>query len=218
MYSDSRVAGLRTKRLFSNFCWEIVRQRESLGGTGGFHPGLFMSEHDDGHRQYESFTRLFLLNERKVRAFLRVLMVSDEGVDDVLQEVALVAWRKFSELNDGEDFGLWVCVVARYEVLKWRRKHARDRLVFSEDTLKLLSTDELANVERREQEHDALDRCLQKLSMPERALVMSVHTPGSSVARIAEETGRKAKSLYRQVSRLRLALLDCVKTRLAEEM
>jgi len=177
-----------------------------------------MSEHDDSHTQYESFTRLFLLNERKVRAFLRVFMVSDEGVDDVLQEVALVAWRKFSELNDGEDFGLWVCVIARYEVLKWRRKHARDRLVFSEETLKLLSADELERVERRDRERAALDQCLQKIPVPERVLVMSVHTPGSSVARIAEETGRKAKSLYRQVSRLRLALLDCVKTRLADEM
>jgi RNA polymerase sigma-70 factor (ECF subfamily) len=177
-----------------------------------------MTERDDSHQLYESFTRLFLRNEEKVRAFVRVMMASDVAVDDVVQEVAVVAWRKFSDLKDGEDFGLWACVIARYEVLKWRRKHARDRLVFSENTLNLLATAELKNVEQREQERSTLDWCLQKLTDSEQALVMSVHISGSSVARIAEETGQQAKQLYRQVQQLRLALLDCVKTQLAKEI
>jgi RNA polymerase sigma-70 factor (ECF subfamily) len=177
-----------------------------------------MTERDDSHQHYESFTRLFLRNEEKVRAFVRVMMTSDVAVDDVVQEVAVVAWRKFSDLKDGEDFGLWAFVIARYEVLKWRRKHARDRLVFSETTLNLLATAELENVGQREQERSALDWCLQRLTDSERALVMSVHISGSSVARIAEETGQQAKQLYRQVPKLRLALLGCVKTQLAKEI
>ena len=145
------------------------------------------------------------------------MMTSDEGVEDVLQEVALVAWRKFAELKEDESFGKWACMIARYEVLKWRRKHARDRLVFSERTLELLSEAELENVELRERERSALDWCIKKLSEAERSLVMAVHLPGSSVARIAEESGQQAKRLYRQVSGLRLALQRCVNARLAEE-
>jgi RNA polymerase sigma-70 factor, ECF subfamily len=177
-----------------------------------------MTEHDNNHRQYEAYTRLFLRNEGKVRAFARAMMTSDAGVDDVVQEVALVAWRKFSDLKEGEEFGLWACVIARYEVLKWRRKHARDRLVFSEQTLNLLATAELESVDLRERERVALDACLESLPDDQRTLVMSVHTPSSSVARIAEETGQQAKRLYRKVSSLRLALLDCVNTQLAEEI
>ena len=180
-------------------------------------PGFFMTEHDNRHRQYEAYTRLFLRNEGKVRAFVRAMMASDVGVDDLVQEVALVAWRKFSDLEEGEEFGLWACVIARYEVLKWRRKNARDRLVFSEQTLNLLATAELESVDLRERERLALDACLQKLPADQRTLVMSVHTPSSSVARIAEETGQQAKRLYRKVSSLRLVLLDCVNTQLAEE-
>jgi len=176
-----------------------------------------MTEQIDHHQQYEAFTRLFLQNEGKVRAFVRAMMTSGAGVDDVVQEVALVAWRKFSDLQEGEEFGVWACVIARYEVLKWRRKHARDRLVFSEKTLNLLATDELENVEHRKRERSALEYCLQKLSDYERALVMSVHTPGSSVARIADEMGQQPKRLYRLVSKLRSALLNCVKTQLTEE-
>ena len=172
---------------------------------------------DESDHRYASFTRLFLHNERKVRAFVRAIMTSDVGVDDVLQEAALVAWRKFSDLQEGEDFGLWACVIARYEVLKWQRRQTRDRLVFSEQTLKLLADAELENVVLRERERTALESCLQKLLEAERALVMSVHTPGSSVARIAEETGQQARRLYQKVSKLRLALLHCVNARLAEE-
>ena len=90
-------------------------------------PGFFMTDHDDRHQHYETFTRLFLRNEGKVRGFVRAMMASDVGVDDLVQEVALVAWRKFSDLKEGEEFGLWACVIARYEVLKWRRTHAGNR-------------------------------------------------------------------------------------------
>ena len=133
-----------------------------------------MTEFDDSHSRYESFTRLFLRNEGKVRAFVRAMMTSDVGVDDVVQEVAIEAWRTFSKLKKSEEFGLWACEIARYEVLKWRRKHARGRLVFSEQTLNLLADADLKNVEQRERERSALDWCLQKLSDAQRTLVMSV--------------------------------------------
>lgn len=179
---------------------------------------------EDTPRHYESFTRLFLQNERVIRAYVRAMVTSDEGVEDILQEVALVAWRKFSELQERESFGRWACVIARYEVLKWRRQQSRDRLVFSERTLELLSATELENVELRERERLALEWCLKNSSEAERALVMAVHVPGASVAHLAEKHGRQAKRLYRQAKRLyrqasglRQALMRCVKSRLAEE-
>ncbi len=175
-----------------------------------------MTTDSDNHHLYESFTRAFLRHERKVRAFVRTMMTSDAAVDDIIQEVATVAWRKFTDLKEEEDFGLWACVIARFEVMKWRRKLARDRLVFSEHTLELLAADELKNVDKRQRERSALAGCLQKLSEAERTLVMAVHTPGASVQRIAEETSQSAKRLYRRVSGLRGALLDCVKCQLAK--
>ena len=125
-----------------------------------------MTERYDSHELYESFTRLFLRNEETVRAYVRAMMTSDVQVDDVVQEVAVVAWRKISELKDDEDFGLWACVIARYEVLKWRRRQVRDRLVFSERTLELLTTVELEFVEQRERERSALHGCLEKKLLP----------------------------------------------------
>ena len=103
-------------------------------------------------------------------------------VDDVMQDVGLACWRKFSELERKEDFPQWACVVARFEVLSHRRKHARDRLVFSEETLALLADVEVTRLDQRQRERVAIEACLQKLALAERTLVLSVHMPGASVA------------------------------------
>ena len=47
-----------------------------------------------------------------------------------MQEVSLVAWRKFPTLTDPAQFPRWGCVIARYEILKFRRTHARDFALF----------------------------------------------------------------------------------------
>lgn len=166
---------------------------------------------------HEAFVEQFARSEQQIRAFVRSLLPPWADVDDVMQDVGLACWRKFSDLEKNEDFPRWACVVARFEVLKHRRKHARDRLVFSEETLALLSDVEVTRLEHRQRERVAIEACLQKLRLAERTLVLSVHTPGASVARIAEETGQQAKRLYRKVSAIRGMLRDCMRQRLAEE-
>ena len=60
-------------------------------------------------------------------------------VDEVIQEVSLVAWRKFPMLTDPAPFPRWACLLARYEILMARRRHARDRLVLDEDIVAKLA-------------------------------------------------------------------------------
>ena len=81
----------------------------------------------------------------------------------------------------------------------------------------LLADVEVTKLEQRQRERVAIEACLQKLGLAERTLVLSVHTPGASVARIAEETGQQARRLYRKVSAIRGMLRDCMRKRLAEE-
>jgi RNA polymerase sigma-70 factor, ECF subfamily len=166
---------------------------------------------------HEAFVEQFARNEQQIRAFVRSSLPPWADVDDVMQDVGLACWRKFADLEKKEDFRPWACVVARFEVLRHRRKHARDRLVFSEETLALLADVEVTKLDRREKERTAIEACLRKLAAAERTLVLSVHTPGMSVARIARETGQKAKRLYRRVGAIRGILRDCVVQQLAGE-
>ena len=77
----------------------------------------------------QDFVRLLALHERAIRGFVRGLLPSSSDVDDVMQEVLVVAWKKFGDLNNRDDFPKWVCAIAKYQVLSFRRRMARDKLV-----------------------------------------------------------------------------------------
>ena len=173
--------------------------------------------------QYNQFVALLARQEQTIRRFVRSLLPSREGVDDVMQETALECWKKFSDFSPAspdeaiEEFVRWACVIARFKALSWQRDSARDRLVFRENVIAQLAVSAMENLDRRELERRAIDACLEQLRDDQRRLVLSIHFPGESIARIAEETGQKARRLYSQLNALRKLLLDCSQQRLAEE-
>ena len=53
--------------------------------------------------------------------------------------VSLVMWRKWDQFDPETEFMNWARVIARFEVLKFRRTMGRDRHVFHGDLMKLLA-------------------------------------------------------------------------------
>lgn len=107
-------------------------------------------------------------------------------------------------------------MIARFEVLRLRRKYARDRLVLSEETIQRLATAAEDRSAVAEMERQALEECMKSLQPVDRQLLMSIHTRGDSVAQIAQQLGRDARRLYRKVNALRDLLSECVKRKVAE--
>ena len=85
------------------------------------------------HTSEENFVQLFAANERHLRAFVRSMGLDWTAVDDVVQTISLVIWRKWSTFDPATDFMRWARVIARFEVLKYRRTMARDQHVFPDD-------------------------------------------------------------------------------------
>lgn len=77
--------------------------------------------------RHDDFLRLFTVCEPALRAFVRSLVPRREDVPEVMQEVAVVLWRKFGDLADPGDFRKWAFGVARLEALAWICDKARDR-------------------------------------------------------------------------------------------
>jgi RNA polymerase sigma-70 factor (ECF subfamily) len=183
-----------------------------------------MEEKMDQESRYNLFVSLLARHDQAIRRFVRSLLPSREGVDDVLQETALECWKKFSDFvpqdseSAADEFIRWACVIARYKALSWQRDKARDRLVFRENVVEKLAQAAMDQIRQQEQERLAVECCLSKLQDDQRRLVLSVHSPGESIARIAAETGEKARRLYSKVNALRGILLDCVQQRLAGEV
>ncbi len=169
---------------------------------------------------YEAFLALFARHERAIRGVVRSVLPSSHDADEVMQEVGLACWRKFSDFQDDDapdGFYRWACVVARFEILKYRRKCARDRLVLSEEIIQLLAADAEERRAVAESERHALEACLKRLSPADQRLLLSVHTPGDSVAAIARQLGRQTRRLYSRVARLRELMGECVRRKISEE-
>lgn len=167
---------------------------------------------DDG-----AFLTLLSRHEPVVRAYLRALLPGMAEVDELMPEVALVAWRKFSTLQDHAAFPQWACVIARYEVLRWRRDKVRDRLVLDEDVIARVADEADGGITRRERQMAALDDCLEKMPAERRELLLRCHAAGSSTREIARRTGRAEDALYQLLRRLRLELHRCIESTLLRE-
>lgn len=177
----------------------------------------------DREVRYSQFVGLLARHDQAIRRFVRSLLPSREGVDDVMQETALECWKKFAGFTPDnseqafDEFIRWACVIARFKVLSWQRDRARDRLVFREGVIEQLASTAMEQLDRREEERRAIENCLGTLLDEQRRLVLSVHAPGESIALIAAETGQQARRLYSKVNVLRKLLLDCVQRQLVGE-
>lgn len=165
----------------------------------------------------EAFVQLLSRNEPVVRAYLRGLVSTMEEVDELMPEVALVAWRKFAELEDHTAFAKWACVIARYEVLRYRRDKARDRFVLDDDVIARLATEAEEETQQSEAQMRALESCLEKLSADRRKLVLACYVPGVSIKDIATRSGRSEDGLYQLLRRIRLELQRCVEFVISKE-
>ena len=163
--------------------------------------------------RYELFVARFARHEPDLRRFIRSLLPSWSDVDEVLQQTAIVIWRKFDQYDPGTHFMKWACVIARFEVLAYRRKMARDRLVFREDVLELMADEGIEEVPARHREHAALEICLAGMPEKSRQFLTLAYTPGVKVKALAAEAGSSAASFYMRLKRLRHQLMQCMENK-----
>jgi RNA polymerase sigma-70 factor (ECF subfamily) len=107
-------------------------------------------------------------------------------------------------------------MIARYEVLKYRSKRARDRLVFSDDVYELLEAEASAVAASQSDRDQALQHCLTKLAPAQRELIRVAYASGLSIKEAAQVVGRSPTAFYKTLARIRDSLHRCIERRLAE--
>ncbi len=163
------------------------------------------------------FVRLWTQFHPEVRRYIRVMIPQSVDAQDVLQETASRLWEKFEEYDPERPFVAWAVRFAYLEVLNWRRRQSRDRLVFSDKLLARLDSrieDEISQFDSRRQ---ALNGCLQKLTVPQRRLLLKRYAEHGAVKREAERTNTSVHKLYYSIDKIRVGLLACIESSLAKE-
>ncbi|MBB3208976.1 RNA polymerase sigma-70 factor (ECF subfamily) [Rhodopirellula rubra] len=163
-----------------------------------------------------NFVQLFTTNERRIRAFLFTLLGDRDSVDEVMQNVSTVLWKKFNELEDPTGFLKWAYVIARFEVLAYRRRLARDRFVLDEDLITTLAEEYTGDNESLDIEERIryLSDCLTRLEGNDRHLLIAAYASGTPINRVAEKHSLPVNRLYKLLGRLRRRLKECVEMKL----
>ena len=112
------------------------------------------------------------------------------NVRDVLQDVNVVIWQKAADYVEGTDFWRWASQIAYFEVLTYRKRRGRDRLVFDDDLLASVAVEADRQMASIDADLVALRRCVEKLPSPDQDLVRERYSLGSSVKRLAELLGK----------------------------
>ena len=163
----------------------------------------------------ESFITLFLQHERRLWHYILPLVPTNQDAEDVLQETAIVLWRKREEFRPGSDFMAWARAIARNKVFEWRRRTTVGGRMLDDDVIEQLA----AETDRRAGDFDerqaAVQDCLRRLPVADAELIHRRYSEGLTGLELAQRLQRPVNSIYQSLSRIRRALLDCIARKLA---
>lgn len=163
------------------------------------------------------FVRLLTRNERRVYAYILSLVPNWNDADEIQQETSLRLWEQFDRYEPGTDFGAWACTIARYQVLTHRKKQSRAKLVFSDEFLAAVESEQLKQGDLMDARRVALERCLELISERNRQLLRLCYEPNTTIAAVAQQIGRTAAATYKTLQRVRAALHTCIDQRVLLE-
>jgi RNA polymerase sigma-70 factor (ECF subfamily) len=160
-------------------------------------------------RQAE-FVRLLTQHSSRIFGFVLALCVNRSDAEDIFQNTSVVLWEKFESYQPGTNFLAWACRIAYFEALYDRRKTSRVKTL-SDEAWQALASDALATSEQKEDHQEALAACLEKLSATDRDLLEQKYFSQRSVTEIAQRCDQSVHAIYRALSRIHDALLQCMR-------
>ena len=180
-------------------------------------PGDHLPALAEADRKLLAFTQLWTRHQSTVRAYLASFLGTSIAVDDAIQDVALVVWRKGPWEADASAFLGYSLACARRIALAARRKQGDTRMELLSPEAAVALADRVAFLEQQETVHagdrlHALRRCLDRLNPEHRALLESRYS-GESKEELrghSKRVGKSMDALYKTLERLRDLLRACV--------
>jgi len=160
--------------------------------------------HDD------EFLALMTKFQGRLFGFVLSLLGDLDQANEVLQETNLTLWTKADEFQPGSDFKAWSFRVAHFQVMAFRQRQIRDRLIFDNKALEKVYREASLADESFELQQERLDRCLERLSEPNQKVLSRFYIHGETLQEIAHSIGKTANAVGQSLFRIRKSLIDCV--------
>ena len=146
--------------------------------------------------------------------YSRTLLWDEVEARDLVQESLVTAWKTMQRFDTTRDPGAWLRGIVRN---KWR-EHCRrrgSRPDFAIGDPEKLETDLSAwELENERTQFEALQACRDKLPAALADAVQAFYYDGLNGAESAKQLGVNAPTLRKRLERARLALHECMKTKI----
>lgn len=171
---------------------------------------------EQGRDPHDEFLRLFSQHAKKIYHFALTITLNHADAEEVFQNTCVVLWRKFASYDPQGSFFSWACKIAHLEMLDLSRQ-GRRMTNLSEDVLEVLVEEMAVYSVHAAVRQEALEDCVRKLKLADRALVESRYYRHQAPKEIARTTSRSVYSIYRALARIHTQLRECVERTLARE-
>lgn len=146
--------------------------------------------------------------------YICALTANPQDAKDILQTTNLKICQRAATYDPSRPFLKWAKTLAMYEVMTYRKKQHRNRLVFSDDVLNTVAEqieDEGERALDLERYLVRLEACVEKLPAVLREVVEVRYLNGhASLRSVAERVGRSTNAVALLLMRARRALAACV--------
>lgn len=155
--------------------------------------------------------RTLMAERAGLLAYIWSIVHDSHLVEDIFQEVSLLAVSKRIELRDKKALAAWLRSSARLMSIAAVRRKGRSPVLFSEEVLdKLDASWTNSDATSTEEALSLLHRCMAELSERSREFVTLRYVNRLSGSQLAQKLGMTVASVYVALARIHRSLRECV--------
>jgi RNA polymerase sigma-70 factor (ECF subfamily) len=157
------------------------------------------------------FIGLLTKHQQQVKRYILVLMPNLADAEQIAQETSIRLWEQFNDYDPSvAGFDVWARSIAYFQVLTFRKKAGRERVVFNSELVDALADRAAVRSQHLADRQEALIDCLDKLPEHSREIVRLYYFVGMKLRAAAEHLGRSIAATEKAVVRIRHLLRGCV--------
>ena len=161
---------------------------------------------------HEQCASLMMRERVKLLGYTRALVGNPQTAEDILQQMAVLAIQKSTQIQDKAHFLGWMRTTAKHLAFNQNRKDRKEAKALNPQVIDMLAetSQKIDNITT-----DTLTRkledCLRQLTPRARDLLRMRYIEGSSSAEISRQLQQKNTTIYQAISRARQSLALCMK-------
>lgn len=169
-----------------------------------------MSESQESIRLREELAERWVKAQPTVAAFVFSMVHRFDAAEDIVQQVAMEAARRFEDYDRSKPFVAWLLQIARSRSVDYFRRVGRDPHQFSSELVDDLA-EAYAYIDGHDQwQLDALNDCVAQLTPKSQQMLEMCYGRSMKPREIAEELGTAATVVRTTLSRIRKTLRQCI--------